>query len=134
MLLIPNWTPFHPGRMWCHARMVYVPMAYLYGVRFVYPDAEKDPLIAALRNELYPEDYESIPWRKTRHRIAPMDNYSPLPWTMAVLQNILDRYENWTVLQPFKRWVRKPGVEFCRQYMHAEDLQTNYINIGPVNK
>jgi len=21
--LLPNWCPFHPGRMWCHARMVY---------------------------------------------------------------------------------------------------------------
>ena len=23
MWLLPNWIPFHPGRMWCHARMVY---------------------------------------------------------------------------------------------------------------
>jgi hypothetical protein len=23
MWLLPNWFPFHPGRMWCHARMVY---------------------------------------------------------------------------------------------------------------
>lgn len=24
MWLLPNWFPFHPGRMWCHARMVYL--------------------------------------------------------------------------------------------------------------
>jgi Squalene-hopene cyclase N-terminal domain len=23
MWILPNWFPFHPGRMWCHARMVY---------------------------------------------------------------------------------------------------------------
>jgi Squalene-hopene cyclase N-terminal domain len=23
MWLLPNWFPFHPSRMWCHARMVY---------------------------------------------------------------------------------------------------------------
>lgn len=23
MWMLPNWFPFHPGRMWCHARMVY---------------------------------------------------------------------------------------------------------------
>lgn len=23
MWMLPNWCPFHPGRMWCHARMVY---------------------------------------------------------------------------------------------------------------
>ena len=34
--LLPNWFPFHPGRMWCHARMVYLPMSVLYGNRVVY--------------------------------------------------------------------------------------------------
>jgi len=136
MLLLPNWTPFHPGRMWCHARMVYVPMAYLYGVRYVYDKVDSDPLIAALRQELYTEDYDSIPWIQTRHWIAPMDNYSPIPWTMATLQNILAyTYEApGALLKPLQRWVRPRGVEFCREYMHAEDLQTNYIDIGPVNK
>lgn len=135
MLLIPNWTPFHPGRMWCHARMVYVPMAYLYGVRYVYAKVDTDPVIAQLRRELYVEEYDKIPWIKTRHWIAPMDNYSPIPWTMAMLQNILAYcYENWKPVQPLKEWVRAYGVKFCREYMHAEDLQTNYIDIGPVNK
>ena len=136
MLLLPNWTPFHPGRMWCHARMVYVPMAYLYGVRYVYNKAESDPLIAELRKELYKEDYDSIPWIDTRHWIAPMDNYSPIPWTMATLQNMLAYlYEKpGSILEPLLKLVRPHGVEFCRQYMVAEDLQTNYIDIGPVNK
>eukprot|EP00814_Leptocylindrus_danicus_P003855 CAMPEP_0116009816 /NCGR_PEP_ID=MMETSP0321-20121206/3647_1 /TAXON_ID=163516 /ORGANISM="Leptocylindrus danicus var. danicus, Strain B650" /LENGTH=480 /DNA_ID=CAMNT_0003478829 /DNA_START=35 /DNA_END=1473 /DNA_ORIENTATION=+ len=31
MWLLPNWFPFHPGRLWCHCRMVYLPMGYLYG-------------------------------------------------------------------------------------------------------
>lgn len=115
--------------------MVYVPMGYLYGVRFVYEKVDTDPLIAELRKELYKEAYHEIPWIKTRHWIAPMDNYSPIPWTMALLQNILAYcYEHWSLVQPLKDWVRRPGVEFCREYMRAEDLQTNYIDIGPVNK
>ena len=52
MWLLPNWFPFHPGRMWCHCRMVYLPMGYLYGSRFIYKDAETDPLIADLRKEV----------------------------------------------------------------------------------
>ena len=32
--------------------MVYLPMGYLYGSRFIYSDAEKDPLIADLRKEV----------------------------------------------------------------------------------
>ena len=31
--LVPKWIPFHPWRMWCHARMVYLPMSYLYVIR-----------------------------------------------------------------------------------------------------
>lgn len=134
MWLLPNWFPFHPGRMWCHARMVYLPMGYIYGSRFVYPQAEEDPLIASLREELYCEPYESIDWVSTRHWVADMDNYSPIPLVMKVLQNILARYENWSIFQPFKNWIRAKGLTFSMDYMQAEDLQTNYIDIGPVNK
>ena len=44
--LLPKWLPFHPSRWWIHTRTVYVPMSYLYGVRF---KAAEDPLILALR-------------------------------------------------------------------------------------
>jgi squalene cyclase len=27
--LLPRWFPFHPGKMWCHCRMVYLPMSYV---------------------------------------------------------------------------------------------------------
>ena len=52
MWLLPNWFPFHPGRLWCHCRMVYLPMGYLYGSRFIYSNAGTDPLIAELREEV----------------------------------------------------------------------------------
>ena len=131
---LPNWFPFHPGRMWCHCRMVYLPMGYLYGARFVYDKAETDPLVQSLRKELYVQDYDSINWIKTRHMVADMDNYSPVPLFMKVLQNILARYETWSIFQPLKNYVRKFGLQYSLEYMKAEDLQTNYINIGPVNK
>jgi cycloartenol synthase len=42
MWLLPygGWTGvgwLHPGRYWCHCRMVYLPMSYLYGRRAVGP-------------------------------------------------------------------------------------------------
>jgi len=132
--LLPNWFPFHPGRMWCHARMVYLPMGYLYGSRYVYADAEKDPTIAALRSELYCDPYVSIQWSKTRHCVANMDNYSPIGSFMLLAQNALALYEDWSIFQPFKRLVRRNGLEFSLKYMAAEDEQTNFIDIGPVNK
>ena len=135
MWLLPNWIPFHPGRMWCHARMVYLPMGYLYGSRFVYNNAETDPLIAELRSELYAgQTYDTVPWTKTRHLIADTDNYSPIPLVMKILQNVLARYENWTIFDWFRNHFRKQGLDFSVRYMKAEDLQTNFIDIGPVNK
>ncbi len=134
MWLLPNWFPFHPGRMWCHARMVYLPMGYLYGSRFVYKNAPTDPLIQQLRKELYCDDYDSIDWDKTRHLVADMDNYSPLPTVMRVAQNLLAIYESFPLIQPLKNFIRKKGLIFSKDYMAAEDLQTNFIDIGPVNK
>jgi squalene/oxidosqualene cyclase-like protein len=109
-------------------------MGYLYGYRFVYDKAESDPLIKALRNELYCEPYENIQWDKTRHMVAPMDNYSPISFIMRFAQNALACYENWSIFQPFKNFVRGKGLLFCIEYMAGEDLQTNFIDIGPVNK
>src|SRR5690606_7691808 len=31
--LLPRWLPFHPGRLWCHNRMVYLPLAWMWGRR-----------------------------------------------------------------------------------------------------
>lgn len=132
--LLPNWTPFHPSRMWCHARMVYLPMGYLYGVKFIYPSAQSDPLLQQIKEEIYAESYDSINWDQTRHWIAPQDNYSPIPSTMKFLQNLLVAYERIPILQPLRVLLRRKGLDFCMSYMQAEDLQTNYVNIGPVNK
>ena len=75
-----------------------------------------------VRPKLYCEPYDSIQWDSTRHLVADMDNYSPIPAFMKFAQNCLSFYENWTAFRPF------------REYMKAEDLQTNYVDIGPVNK
>jgi hypothetical protein len=44
--IFPDWLPFHPHRWWIHTRMVYLPMAYLYGIRY---KAEENDLILSLR-------------------------------------------------------------------------------------
>ena len=84
--------------------------------------------------QLYCQPYESIHWDSTRHFVADMDNYSPVPLFMKFANNCLSIYENWDIFNPFRNAVRKAGLRFCSEYMAAEDLQTNYIDIGPVNK
>lgn len=53
---------------------------------------------------------------------------------MKFAHNFLAIYENWSIFSQFRNAVRKAGLRFCSEYMKAEDLQTNYIDIGPVNK
>ncbi|KAB1213041.1 Cycloartenol synthase [Morella rubra] len=65
--LCPYILPCHPGRMWCHCRMVYLPMSYLYGKRFVGPIT---PTVQSLRKELYAVPYDEIDWNKARNLCA----------------------------------------------------------------
>ena len=61
-------------------KQVYLPMCYLYSTKYVYADAEEDPLIAALRVELYPGTVYS---GKKRRKNA---------WIYAHIDAILSRY------------------------------------------
>jgi cycloartenol synthase len=135
MWLLPNWFPFHPGKLWCHCRMVYLPMCYIYGKRFVYGDADTDPVTVSLRKELYPTDtaYESINWSNARHKVADIDNYSPVSTVMKFAHDMLAVYENWWGVSD-KSFFRSKCLDFAMEYIHAEDQQTNYVDIGPVNK
>jgi len=132
LFLLPSWFPVHPGRFWCHCRMVYLPVCYLYGRRFAY-DAAADPLTAALRRELYlpGTEYSKIDWHNHMFSIADIDNYSPVHWFMKVAERIFAMYE-WSI-GPWK-FLRDPALRFAEEYMHAEDMETNYLTIGPVSK
>jgi len=55
------------GRMWCHCRMVYLPMCYLYGKRFVGPIT---PTILSLRKELFTVPYHDVDWNQARNLCA----------------------------------------------------------------
>ncbi|VAI41097.1 unnamed protein product [Triticum turgidum subsp. durum] len=64
---VPHLLPIHPGKFWCFCRMVYMPMAYIYGKKFVGPIT---PTILALRDELYNKPYSEINWNMARSSCA----------------------------------------------------------------
>ena len=94
MWLLPYALPVHPGRMWCHCRMVYLPMCYVYGIRGTGPSS---PLTEALKSELYCESgYEAINWDAARSACAKEDLYYPHPliqdaiwWTLSRAEPLL---------------------------------------------
>lgn len=126
MWLMPRWLPVHPSRFWCHARMVYLPMSYCYGHRVT---GAITPLVNALRTELYNEPYEKINWKKARNQCADTDLYYPPSKLLHILHAIANSYEKVVV----NHW-RKKALDFILEYIHAEDTQTHYVNIGPVNQ
>ncbi|KAL9241665.1 hypothetical protein vseg_015749 [Gypsophila vaccaria] len=129
--LLPYMLPFHPGRMWCHCRMVYLPMSYLYGKRFVGPIT---PTVLALRRELFNVPYHEIDWDRARNECAKEDLYYPHPLVQDLLWTSLHK-----VVEPIlMRWpgkrLREKSLTTVMEHIHYEDENTRYICIGPVNK
>ncbi|XP_034696603.1 cycloartenol synthase 2-like [Vitis riparia] len=129
--LCPYILPIHPGRMNCHCRMVYLPMSYIYGKRFVGPIT---PTIISLRNELYIVPYQEVDWNQARNQCAKEDLYYPHPLVQDILWASLHK-----VLEPILgHWpgnkLREKALCTVMQHVHYEDENTRYICIGPVNK
>lgn len=130
--LLPSWFPLHPGKFWCHCRMVYIPMCYLYGLRYQY-DAASDPVTRSLREELYTPGtkYSEIKWHRYMFSCDAADEYTPIPWVLKVVMKLFSVYE-WT-LGPFTS-LRNRALKYVADYIQAEDVTTNYLTIGPVSK
>ena len=124
--LLPHALPIHPGRYWCHARMVYLPMAYCYGHRIT---GEESTLVHELRRELYPEGWEKVNWKAARDGCCATDRFHQSSRVLRLMQRLLQVYEK--IALPS---LRKKALNFILKYIQAEDAQTNYINIGPVNQ
>eukprot|EP00898_Chlorokybus_atmophyticus_P004832 jgi/Chlat1/534/Chrsp103S01002 len=134
MYLLPyKWNPLHPGRFWCHCRMVYLPMSYAYARRYQPPDSE---FLRALRQELYtPKNpYEQIDWNKARNQCAQEDLYYPHPFIQDLLWGGLHYLFEPFVASRSGRWLRRLAMDEAIKHIHYEDESTRYVDIGPVNK
>ncbi|CAN1748571.1 Cycloartenol synthase [Linum perenne] len=129
--LFPYSLPIHPGRMWCHSRMVYLPMSYLYGKKFV---GKVNSLIFSLRRELYVTPYHTINWNLTRNLCAKEDLYCPHPYLQDMLWATLQKvWEPLMATWPLHK-LRERALKTVMQHIHYEDHNSNYICLGPVNK
>jgi squalene/oxidosqualene cyclase-like protein len=126
MWLFPKWLPVHPWRYWCHTRMVYLPMAYCYAQRIKAPENE---LILSLREELYTGNFAAIDWPKQRNAVCEKDRYTTLSPVLKWMNFFTNGYEKLHC-----SWLRKKATDYILKYLNAEDEQTHYINIGPVNQ
>jgi lanosterol synthase len=126
MWLLPYWLILHPGRFWCHCRMVYLPMCYIYGRKAT---AKEDDLINSLKKEIYNESYETINWPLQKWNCSKLDMYYPPSLFLKFVFGILSIFENF-----HNRWLRKKALDEVIDHIHFEDESTKFIDIGPVNK
>ncbi|MCO5573063.1 hypothetical protein L7F22_026828 [Adiantum nelumboides] len=129
--LLPYFVPIHPGRMWCHCRMVYLPMCYIYGKRFTGKLTET---VLALRRELFKIPYEDIDWNKARNECAKEDLYYPHPMVQDILWATLHKLGEPGLMHWPGSLLRKKALETVIKHVHYEDENTRYICNGSVNK
>ncbi|TYJ30100.1 hypothetical protein E1A91_A06G111500v1 [Gossypium mustelinum] len=129
--LLPNLFPIHPGKMLCYCRLVYMPMSYLYGKRFV---GQITSLIKQIRQELYNQPYHEINWNAARNTVAKEDLYYPHPPIQDLTWGLL-----YHVGEPLlTRWpfsmLRDKAMKVAIQHVHYEDENSRYLCIGCVEK
>ncbi|KAK3219006.1 hypothetical protein Dsin_012976 [Dipteronia sinensis] len=130
--ILPSSLPMHPAKMWCYCRLVYMPLSYLYGKRFVGPIT---PLIQQLREELHTEPYNQINWRKVRHLCAKEDLYYPHPLVQDVLwDSLYIATEPLLTRWPCNKLIREKALAETMKHIHYEDESSRYITIGCVEK
>jgi lanosterol synthase len=125
--LLPDWVPIAPWRWWIHMRMVFLPMSFVYSRRWSYP---LNDLTRQLRAELLTEPYETVNFESRRNTIAHTDNYHPKSWVLLTIFWLIA----W-VWQPLLRpnWMKKRAEEWVWWLIKAEDENTDYANLAPVN-
>ncbi|XP_047330037.1 beta-amyrin synthase-like [Impatiens glandulifera] len=130
--ILPSYLPMHPAKMWCYCRMVYMPMSYLYGKRFVGPITD---LVLQLRKELHNQPFHEIKWKKYRHLCAKEDLYYPHPLIQDLLWDSLYIFtEPFLTRWPMNKLIRQRALKKTMEYIHYEDENSRYITIGCVEK
>lgn len=126
MWLLPNWVPFHPYRWWIHTRQVYLPMSYMYSLRYSHPEND---LVRSLREELFTQDYDSIEFWKHRNTVAGPDVYHPHSPVLDIANEVLTVWGCYVCPEFVQEKARKHVYDLiCR-----EDENTEYCCLGPVN-
>ena len=123
--LLPDWTPIHPRRYYCHTRLIYMGFGYLYGVRFQAP---LSPLIAQLRTELYGDDWPHIDWPSHRRSISANDLYVEPDWLLDTL------YRAAGAAEPYiPAFIRRRALAQVLDRIRFEQRSSHFGGISPVN-
>ncbi len=123
--LMPEASPLHPRRLYCHMRLIYLGLSFLYGHRFVAPT---DHTLAALRRELYPQGYDERRFARHVDDIAATDLFeAPSPGLRRAFA-LMRRLERHT-----PKSVRRRALARALEHIGFEFRSTGFVCLSPVN-
>ena len=122
---LPRRIPLHPSNWYCHTRLIYMAMAAIYPHRFQAPVT---PAIAALREELFPEDFAEVDFSAARSRLRDADLYArPSIWLRAgfAIARLFERFHG--------RRLRARSTKAIVRGIKWELQTTSHTSISPVS-
>lgn len=123
--LLPDKTPVHPSRLYCHMRLIYLGLSFIYGKRFVHPS---NATLDAIRSELYPEGYDPARFARYRDRIAATDLHEPLSAGLRTAFKLMRAAER---LVPAR--LRQRALDVALEHILYEFRSTEHVCLSPVN-
>ena len=122
---LPRRLPLHPSNWYCHTRLIYMAMAAIYARRFQTPVT---PVIASLREELFPQGFESIDFPANRDRLRQADLFAqPTTWLRGL-------YRGAQLVQRFhSKRLRAKSVDALIRQIKWELNTTDHTSISPVS-
>lgn len=125
--MLPYWVPIHPGRWWVHTRAVYLPMSYLSMNK---ASKELNPLLEAIRSEIYPKPFDQIDFSRHRNTVCGVDLYYPHSKLLNFANATLAMYEKW--LRP--EWLKKKASKEVVDLVLKDLKNTDWLAIAPVSQ
>lgn len=123
---LPRALPVHPGRLYCHTRMIYLGVSLL---RSEKPQPGAGALTRALRAELYPgREYASLPFAAMRSEVTPLDRVAAEHPLLRAAYGAFALSERVTKPQDFPRLRAR-----LREHVRYELRSSDHLGLSPVS-
>ena len=122
---LPRRIPLHPSNWYCHTRLIYMAMASIYARRFQAPAT---PVIAELREELYPQGFANIDFPGARNRLRDSDLFARPSALLRAGYGIARLFERF-----HSRSLRARSMDAILSQIRWELRTTSHTSISPVS-
>ena len=122
---LPRRLPLHPSNWYCHTRLIYMAMASVYSYRFQAPVT---PLLASIREELFPEGFAKVDFTAGRNDLREADLFARPGLLLRAgfeLTRLYERFHN-------KR-LRSRCLDALAGQIRWELQTTSHTSISPVS-